>query len=147
MPLLVLLYCLFVKLERRAKRHIDALCLFQVRLCLLGVTVRRTLALRDVCTSLLFGGVALAFKCAQGVLFHLLVQLQFQFLIEAEVAHRTHRHVVYLVQSVRHELLFVVISSLERVIIGGAVLDEAAGENTRDESHKEEKEQGQELLG
>ena len=101
-------------LERRAEGHIYAFCLRQIVFALPLVPVRRTpLPLLDVRASLLLGCVALPFQSPNRVIFYLVVELDLEFFVVAEVSHRAHRNVVNLVQAIGNELVLVVIGALQ----------------------------------
>ena len=93
----------------------------------------------------LLGGVALAFKCAERVLLHLVVQLHLEPLVVAEVAHGRRRDEVDLAQPIAHQLILVVIGALQAVIIVGAVLHETTRQHAREKRHEKEQKHGKHL--
>ena len=77
-PLLfVLLYRLFIFLERRTVAHVYVFCLLQVLVTFVAIRLRDALALLDVCTPFLLRRIALSLKSSQRVIFHFLVELHF----------------------------------------------------------------------
>jgi hypothetical protein len=71
--------------------------------------------------------------------------LEFQFVVEAEVAIGRHAHEVNLVQAESHKLLVVIVRPLQRVVVVGTVLNEATREDGRGKSYEQEQNHGQEL--
>ena len=74
----------------------------------------------------LLSGIALAFQGPQCVFFYFTIKLQFEVLVVSEVSHGAHRDEVDLLEAIGNELLFVIVRALQRVVIRGSILDEAA---------------------
>ena len=96
------------------------------------------LAVGKISLTLLLRGITLSLKCSKRVLLYLIIQLLLQSFVVTEVSHGRHRNEVDLTQSVADKLLLVVISALQAVIVVRAILNEASGEHTREESDEEE---------